>query len=247
MSPASETWNQWMLGHRPLSRFFQIDRLANLVTQTGTQTSDPFHLPHGRYTIFVEADPPRAARAFELVNDRGFRFYQRWVPDNIANVPVPAVQQELPAGEYRLRIETASPSNAWQAQVILNSMLSWEAVPKPWERTLALPSAVRVANDTSPSFAIGQTGHYAIALSVEGFVPDQRVFPKEFCPFKLALRANDGHRIELAEGGRNTANWPPTPIFLGAGEWTVEMETTCEWWMTIKPMLGTSGGGARWF
>ena len=72
-------------------------------------------------------------------------------------------------------------------------------------------------------------------------------FPEHFCPFRLDLRAADGHRVHLGEGIENKARWPSDNTFLGAGQWTAEMATACEWELMIRPRVGPAGGGARWF
>jgi hypothetical protein len=249
MGPSGETWSRWILGHRPFTRLHQIDRLVEVIRATGTYPSPAFHLPHGRYSVFVDADPPRAAQAFDMVNRAGFHVHEdwRWIPENIANVPAPLVQYELLSGDYRITIEMSSSLNAWQAQVVLNSMLSWELAPKPWSPRVSPPRPIPLSAKSSPSFVIEHTGHYATDLTLAGFRADATIFPEKFCPFRLALRSADGHRVLLGEGETHHASWPSSFHFLGAGRWTVEMETACDWQLVIKPMVGSAGAGTRWF
>jgi len=73
ISDRVETLSQRIISHRPLSRFIQIDRLVNVLSGTGSQMSSWFYLPHARYTIFIAADPPGAARSFEIVDGVAWR------------------------------------------------------------------------------------------------------------------------------------------------------------------------------
>jgi hypothetical protein len=125
-------------------------------------------------------------------------------------------------------------------------MLSWEAPPRAWRASEPSPEPVTVRSSEPPEFRIARTGHYAFDFSIEGFDGQPGTFPERFCPFDLDLRGADGHRLHLADGVEDRASWP-SGAFLGAGQWTVEMETTSEWELTIKPRIGPSGGGARWF
>ena len=162
----------------------------------------------------------------------------------MAGLTVPLVQHELKAGKYRLTIE-ASPTCAWRVQVVLNSMMSWEAPPRAWLPPGPPPISITLGNGASPVFQIAETGNYAMDLVVGGFTrgPPR---PKRLCPFRLDLRAADGHSVHLATGESDSAGWPSW-TFLGAGQWTVDMDTPCDWQLVVRPMVGPSGGGARWF
>jgi len=82
-------------------------------------------------------------------------------------------------------------------------------------------------------------------LVVEGF-NGHYPLPDRICPFRLDLRAADGHPVHLASGKSDRAEWPSWK-FLGAGQWAVDMDTGCDWQLVVRPMVGPSGGGARWF
>lgn len=243
-----ETLGQRIISRRPLSRFIQIERLVTVLSGAGTQTTRPFYLPHARYTVFPRADPERAARAFALLDQDGNGVRDDWsrLPPNVMGLSVPLVQHPLKAGTYQLTIETTGPSCAWEMQVVLNSMLSWEAAPKAWRPSQPPPPPITLRRDELPEFRIVRTGHYMFDFSIDGFDGTPGTSRKRFCPYRLGLRAADGHRVHLGEGGENRASWP-SGAFLGAGQWSVEMETDCDWELTIKPRVGPSGGGARWF
>jgi hypothetical protein len=238
-----------VIARRPLSRFIQIDRLVTVLTGLGSATSPPLYLPHGRYTLFMAYDPPAAVRSLSLI-DRSGRGFPDWtsIPVSAGDVIAPLVQHAVPAGNYRMAIE-ASSDCAWQAQVVLNSMLSWEAPPAAFHRRLARPAPILLGNDKNPDFRTEQTGTYAMELTLGDFAPHvaQQPVPEALCPFELGLRAVNGHHLHLARATESNASWPPSFVFLGARDWRVEMKTECTWGLVIKPMVGSSGGGAYWF
>jgi hypothetical protein len=242
----SESLGQRLISRRPLSRFIQIDRLVKVLTGTGTRTTPAFYLPHARYTVFPDADPERSARSFALLDEVGRGVFDDWsqFPPDVAGLTVPLVQHELKAGKYRLTIE-ASPTCAWRVQVVLNSMMSWEAPPRAWLPPGPPPIPITLGNGASPVFQIAETGNYAMDLVIGGFTRGPP-HPKRLCPFRLDLRAADGHSVHLATGESDRAEWPSWQ-FLGAGQWTVDMDTQCDWHLVVRPMIGPSGGGARWF
>jgi hypothetical protein len=233
---------------RPLSRFIQIDRLVTLLTGTGPGSSAPFYLPHARYTMFMSYDPPAAVQSVSLIDHSG-RGSPDWnsIGASAGEVVAPLVQEELTAGTYYLRIE-ATPTCCWMAQLVLNSMLSWEAPPRAFRRASSLPEPIMLGTGKNPDFRIEETGTYAMDLRVGDFAPDiaPRHTPQALCPFSLSLRAADYRHHHLARGTEHDASWPSW-VFLGAGDWTVLMETSCQWELVIRPMVGPSGGGAYWF
>ena len=243
----SESLGQRIISRRPLSRFIQIDRLVNVITATGTHTTPPFYLPHARYTVFPNAEPERSARSFALLDEAGGGVHDDWsrFPPHVAGLTVPLVQHELKAGNYRMTIE-ASPTCAWRVQVVLNSMTSWEAPPRSWRPPGPPPDPITLRSGASPVFQIAETGDYAMDLVVEGF-NGRDLLPDRICPFRLDLRAADGHSVHLASGKSDRAEWPPSWKFLGAGQWAIDMDTGCDWQLVVRPMIGPSGGGARWF
>lgn len=251
MGSATETFGQRIISRRPLSRFIQIDRLVTVLTGAGTQTTPAIHLPHARYTVFPEADPERAARSFAFVDQAGYGVRADWsnFPPDVLGLSVPLVQHELNAGSYRLTIETASPTCAWRVQVVLNSMLSWAAPPPAWRQTLPPPAPIVLRRGDKPAFRVDQTGPYVMKFVLDGFDPgsvDWRREIQRMCPFELNLRAADGHMVHLGRGTEESAEWP-TGAFLGAGGWSVEIDTAGEWQLSIAPQVGPSGGGTRWF
>lgn len=244
----SETLGQRIISRRPLGRFIQIDRLVAVLTGAGTHTTAGFYLPRARYTVFVAAEPARAARSFALLSGTGEGVRDDWsrIPGDVDSVPVPLVQHTLPAGNYQMTIE-AGPTCSWQAQVVLNSMRSWAAPPPAWQPSLAPPQPIMLGSGKSPDFRIDQTGTYLMDFMIDGFSAGIS-WPREKpdCPFRLGLRAADGHLVYLGGGTAKHADWP-SGAFLGAGGWRVQMETECPWELVIRPMIGPSGGGARWF
>jgi hypothetical protein len=233
-----------VIGCRPLSRFVQIDRLVMVKTGAGPTTTGTLRLPRGRYTVFVEYDPPTAVTSFALVDqqDRRLPDWSR-VPVDIGEVLAPLVQHELPSGNYRLDIGTGSPGCAWKVQVVLNSMLSWQAPPRPWRASTTPPAEITVRSGESPVFRVAQTGRYDLGWTVGGAQVDGHPIR----PYWLDLRATDGHVIHLGGTTSPTRDERTGGAFLGAGEWTVEMKTTYEWQLLIKPVVGPLGGGTRGF
>ncbi len=247
LSPALDRVGKEMIARRPLSRFIQIDRRVSLLTGMGSGSSSVY-LPHARYTLFMHYDPPSAVQSVNLI-DRSGRGFPDWtsIPATAGEVIAPVVQEELTAGTYQLQIE-ATATCCWQAQLVLNSMLSWEAPPSAFRRTPSLRKPIMLGSGKSPDFRTEETGTYAMLLRLGDFAPHiaaQRM-PEAMCPFRLGLRAGDNHRLDLARGAEHEANWPSF-VFLGARDWRVQMETDCEWELTVTPMVGPSGGGAYWF
>jgi hypothetical protein len=246
ISPALDRVGKEMIARRPLSRFIQIDRLVSLVTAIGSRTISPIDLPHGRYTLFMAYNPPAAAQSVSFI-DRAGHGFPDWtsVPVTAGEVIAPLVQEELKAGTYQLQVE-ATATCCWKAELVLNSMQSWAAPPPAWRRLLPPPQPILLGSSKSLDFRIEQIGTYATDFMIDGFTIGQHVPHVMLCPFSLALRAADGHLVKLGAGTKHKASWP-SGAFLGAGNWQVEIETKCEWELTLRPMLGPSGGGAHWF
>jgi hypothetical protein len=200
-------------------------------------------LPHGRYTIFVDYDPPDAVRRFQLVGVHG-RSWPDWsqIPVQAGEVSAPLVQEELIGGTYRLLIDTTTQTCSWSVQVVLNTPLSRAKPPAPWHSPSQAPEPVTVRSGEPGTFQVLQTGRYLvdwrIGLASERRSPIQR--------YSLRLRAADGHEIEMGQAA-DRHDHRIDGAFLGAGIWTVDMQTSADWELTITPFLGPLGGGAVGF
>lgn len=254
-------------GCPPLGPYKQLDQLLTKQTGVGSTTTPVFHLPDGRYTVFVDQDPgpnnsnlpaypgptPGAQsfvpgppptgciRSLEFVDDSNHGI--------LAQAPatsVPLVQQELPAGRYHLVVRTLTSACNWQAQVVLNSLLYAEPAPPAWQSRTPPPASIVVRSGQSPSFHITQTGLYDPSWTVGG-VPPYPSTPTSLCTYGLGLRAADGHIVQLGMGTSTSDQRSGGPLFLGTGDWTVEMKTSCAWQLTIKPLIGPNGGGVTGF
>jgi hypothetical protein len=233
-----------IIGCRPLSRFVQIDRLAMEAAGAGSGTTPPFRLPHGRYTVFAEYDPPTDVKSFAIVDGRG-RGFPDWssITASAGHVTAPLVQHELPRGSYRLAIETRTPSCAWRMQVILNSMMSWQAPPRPWRSALPPPAPILARSGESPVFQVARTGRYDIRWRIG----EAQVSGLPIRRYQLEVRARDGHAIHLGRALTTPRDERISGAFLGAGSWTVEIKTDFSWDVLIAPVLGSTGGGSRGF
>ncbi len=127
-------------------------------------------------------------------------------------------------------------------QVVLNSMLSWEAPPRPWRPELPPPEEMTVRSGQSPAFRVARTGYYDAAWTVG----PPRVIGRPMCPYSLDLRAADGHSIHMGDG-TTAGDRRTSGAFLGAGRWTVDLNTTGAWQLVLTPWIGSRGGGARGF
>jgi hypothetical protein len=221
----------------------QIDRLVARQTGSGSTTTASFSLPRALYTVFVAYDPPESVKSFAVVRQQDGP-----VPNSNAvgvrragDVIAPLVQHELPAGSYHVEIGTLSRTCSWDVQVVLNKMLSWRRPPRAWKPSAAPPHVIRMRSDDDPTFLLTQTGRYEPSWTVG---PDPRQHASH--PYSVDLRAADGHTVHLgvatATGGRSVGF-----LFLGAGQWTVEMKTDFEWEFALTPVVGPTGGGARAF
>jgi hypothetical protein len=237
---------QAIICRRPLSRFVQIDRLVTVQTGAGTTKTSTFRLRHGRYTVFADYDPPVAVRSLAVVDERG-QALPEW--GSLAAAPgevvAPLVQQVLPKGAYHLEVETRTPTCSWMVQIVLNSMLSWEAPPRAWRSSLAPPDRIDMRRGQRPSFRLVQTGLYDIDLKLGDWTVGGPRF-RQIVPYSLDLRAGDGHSIHFGHATTFRGE-SSSPIFLGAGDWTVEMNTTSDWQLGILPVIGPRGGGTRAF
>ncbi len=228
---------------RAFHRSVQIDRLVMLKAGVGSMTTSPFRLPRARYTVFVRYDPSEAVRSFALVDERHHR-----IPDwsaigaDVGDVAAPLVQHELHAGRYRVELDTSSPTCSWQVQVVLNSMLSWRSPPPAWRSSLPPPGTITVSSGQDPSFRVARTGPYDPSWTVG---TDQ--VRHQIHLYSLDLRVADGHAVHLGAGTPTGSYGRTGLVFLGAGDWTVEMKTTVDWTFVLTPVLGPTGGGSQGF
>jgi hypothetical protein len=254
-------------GCPPLGPYRQLDLLITKQTGVGSKTTAAFHLPDGRYTVFVNQDPgpnnpnlpavplptPGSGsfvpgpipvgciRSLELVDDSNHGVLAQGPATS-----VPLVQRELPAGTYHLVVRTQTATCNWQAQVVLNSLLYAEPAPPAWQAGTVPPMAVVVRSGQSPSFHIAQTGLYDPSWTVGG-VPPYPSSLTSLCTYELGIKAADGHVVQFGTGTSTSDTRSGGPLFLGAGDWAVEMKTSCAWQLTIKPLIGPNGGGVTGF
>jgi hypothetical protein len=221
----------------------QIDRLVARHTGHGSTTTPWFSLPHARYTVFVEYDPPEAIQSFDLHRQR-----RGLVPSlnatgakRAGDVSAPLVQQELDAGKYRVAIRTLSATCSWDVQIVLNSMLAWRPAPRAWRASGAPPHVIVVRSGEDPRFLLSRTGRYEPQWTVG---PSPSVHAA--APHALDLRAADGHAVHLGAATMGSGHSVGL-LFLGAGQWTVEMSTQMEWEFRLAPVVGPAGGGAHAF
>jgi len=233
-------WARWVRWR--LNPYRQVDRLVACERGAGTTSTVPFRLPRARYTVFNRYDPGEAVTSFAIVDEDG----QRW-PDwaaisaPVGDVMAPLVQHELRAGVYHIEISTTMPTCSWQVQVVLNSMMALRRLPPEWRPSSAAPEVVRVRSGDPPILRVTQTGQYDAGWTVG----EASVRPA-FHPYSLELRAADGHVVQLGAAsamGDRRAGY----VFLGAGQWTVEMITNVPWELVVTPVVGPTGGGARGF
>jgi hypothetical protein len=226
-----------------MRRNVQIDRLVARHTSHGSATTPWFSLPHARYTLFVECDPPEAVQSLAL-----HRRTSGPVPslnaagaERAGDVSAPLVQQQLNAGEYRVEIRTLSAACSWDVQVVLNSMLSWRPAPRAWRAPVPPPDVIVVRSGGDPGFLLSQTGRYEPEWTVGPSPPGYK-----FVPHSLDLRAADGHAVHLG-AGTTTRGHRVGLVFVGAGRWTVEMTAPMEWEFRLTALVGPTGGGAHAF
>ncbi len=221
----------------------QIDRLVARHTGQGSTTTPWFSLPHARYTVFVEYDPPEAVQSFVLYSQKSGQIpsLNAAGANRAGDVSAPVVQQELDAGKYRVVIRALSATCSWDVQVVLNSLLSWRPAPRAWRASVAPPDVIVVRSGDDPGFVLNRTGRYEPEWAVGPSSPRHAIHPHS-----LDLRAADGHAVHLGAattGGGHRIGL----VFLGAGQWTVEMTTQMGWEFRLTPVVGPTGGGAHAF
>jgi hypothetical protein len=159
-------------------------------------------------------------------------------------VLAPLVQEVFPSDTYRIEIETALESCGWDVQVVLNSMQSWAIVPPAWKPPVAPPSSVSVRSTDARTLTVAQTGEYRVDWWLGGRSGDPIAAHRH--RYALRLRAADGHEVELgaADGVHDRRI---DRAFLSNGEWAVDMTAGSPWELTITPVVGPTGAGARGF
>jgi hypothetical protein len=81
----------------------QLDIVLRTQVGMGAGMNAPLHFPDARFTFFAFEDPTFCLTGMQLFDSSGSviggELFER--PTFVANVPVPLVQQDLPAGDYR--------------------------------------------------------------------------------------------------------------------------------------------------
>jgi hypothetical protein len=231
----------------------QLDIVLRTQVGMGAGMNAPLHFPDARFTFFAFEDPTFCLTGMQLFDSSGSviggELFER--PTFVANVPVPLVQQDLPAGDYRLRVSTATSHCAWMVEEILNSMSSHDAPPAAEPAPVAQPTSATVSTQSTP-FAISESGLYNVSWSVTSPAG-------AMCPYKIALRDSSGGMENIDQQPEpQPPNQPPgptpggagsgeVPLFLSAGIRTVSAQTVCPWMVSIRPLVGPNGGGVRGF
>jgi hypothetical protein len=233
-------WARWVRWR--LNPYRQIDRLVARERGVGSAEQAPLRLPHARYTVYSSYDPDEAVESFAIVDQRGRR-WPDWaeIPAPVGHVIAPVVQEELPVGLYHVEVTTTTPTCSWDVQIVLNSMLALRSAPAAWQSSAQVPEPITIRRGEATQLRITQTGRYDVAWTI-GEASARPVIH----PYSLTLRAADGHVLEMGAASA-TRGHRVNPVFLGAGEWTVEMITNEPWALVISPVVGPTGGGARGF
>jgi hypothetical protein len=221
-----------------------MDRLVGRFSGNGSTTTRELCLPRARYTVFVSCDPSEAVRRFSLIDQHG-REWPNWrelpVP---GDVMAPLVQELLPDGTYRVVVETRTRTCGWDVQVVLNSMQSKGSAPPDWTSPFATPDTVTVRSSAYEHVVIGQTGHYYVDWWIGDEAVGQRGSHRH--GYDMRLRAADGRDVVLGHAN-DAGDHRIRLVFLSAGTWTVEMNADAPWGLTVSPVIGAMGGGARGF
>jgi hypothetical protein len=236
----------------------QLDLLLRTQTGTGAVTTAPVHFPHARYTFFPWEDPTDCLAGIQLLDADGKVRGGELFGDRAlaANVPTVLVQQDLPDGDYRLKVTTSALRCSWMVEEVLNSMSSSEQPPTA-EPAPPAPNDATTVTSASPAFLpITTTGLYVVSWAVT-------LQPGAICPYDLNLKtaAGDTEHIDQKPeppvpgqptdqplGGRGGGSFSgQMGVFLVAGTRTVSAGTSCPWKLSIAPLTGPTGGGARGF
>jgi hypothetical protein len=236
----------------------QLDIVLRTQTGTGAVTTAAAHFPHARYTFFPWEDPTDCLAGIQLLDADGkVRGGELFGDRSLAvNVPTVLVQHDLPDGDYRLKITTGAPRCSWMVEEVLNSMSSADQAPTAEPAPPAPNNATTLSSASSAPLSITTTGLYQVSWAVT-------LEPGAICPYNLSLKtaAGDTEHIdqkpEPGPPGQPTDRPPGGPgggafsgqmaVFLAAGKRTVSAGTSCPWRVSVAPLTGPSGGGARGF
>jgi hypothetical protein len=232
----------------------QLDINYATTTGVGSMTASPLALPHGRYTFFSYSDPPNCVKSVALLDHHGSAVVDDGSQRGqilgsrgmVAAQMVPTmVQQELSSGSYRLKVSTNGSGCAWDVEQILNYMLSNEAPLKPLVPTKA-PNVDASLGNSSPDlhFQIPVAGIYHVIWNV---TPCDRYSGDLVRTGGGAEHLGDGVAAQVPPGGFVGPLGQDGPTFLGAGDWTAKVATTCFWQIGIRPWVGNLGGGTQGF
>jgi hypothetical protein len=234
----------------------QLDTNYATTTGVGSDTGTPVKLPHGRYTFFSYADPPNCVTRVALVNHDGTPVAddasQRAAMANPPPGGPPAsqqmmptmVQQELPAGAYRLKVASSGAGCAWQVEQVLNYILSNEVPPQAAVPPSAPSLSVTLGNSsTDLHFHVEVAGIYHVRWSV---TPCDR-YSGDLLRTGSLEHLGDGTAQSIPPGSFVGPQTSDAPIFLGAGDWTARVSTHCFWQIAVSPWRGSLGGGTQGF
>jgi hypothetical protein len=235
----------------------QLDINYATTTSVGSMTGAPLKLPHGRYTFFSDADPPGCVQSVALLDHSGNAVADDAAQRRAALNPPPGVQvvanqqgiptmvqQELPSGSYRLRVTTSGAGCAWQVQQILNYILSNEPPLKPARQPAAPTLDVTLGNlSTDLHFRIVTAGTYHVRWSITPCAP----YSGDLVRDRNVEHLGDGNGVSLPPGQFMGPQTSDAPMFLGAGDWTAKVTTSCFWRIEVRPWLGSTGGGGQGF
>ena len=231
--------------------FVRLDTLLRDVPGSGTSTTQLSNFPHARYTFFTDEDPPGCVRLVQLQDQQGTfvagdQVKQPSPPPGAApetDHPGP-VQQEIPAGGYRVHIVATTTRCGWLVEEVVNSMPTQDAHPSPPPAVLAPVWDAHVdSTGQAAVIRVPLAGIYDVSVSAGTQTGRPCVL------HRIGFRNGVGDFEAVAEfappGGNGVGQ--DGPMFLVAGARTVSADTTCPWQISVKPWIGALGGGTRGF
>jgi len=236
----------------------QLDINYATTTGVGSMTGGPLKLPHGRYTVFSSSDPPECVQSVALLNQAGTAVADD-ASQRAALLHPPAgvltavaqqgttptlVQQELPSGSYHLKVTTSGAGCAWEVQQILNYILSSDPPLKPVAAVVAPPLDITLGNlNPDLHFHVDKAGIYHVRWSI---TPCDR-YSGSLVRDGNVEHLGDGVAVSKPPGSFMGPQTSDAPMFLGAGDWTARVTTSCFWRIDVTPWRGSMGGGAQGF